>query len=483
MKCSLVWFRRDLRVHDHGPLLSAAASGFPVVGVYCFDPREYGMNEFGFSKTGIHRAQFLLESVAELRRNMNKLGFKLIVRMGKPEVILSQLISNLEIQEIHYHIELGSEETTVEQFVRSMNTGCTFHGYYGHSLIHPEDLPFTVERLPDLYTPFQKQILQSEPGYIRKLLPLPMKGSSFVDVEEGRIPTEAELGLSAIPTNKSLASGISLIRGGSAEGRKRLRYYFYEGNFLQQYQDTRNGLLQRDDSSKLSPYLALGCLSPRYVYWSLMDYEAERGVHSSTKMFKSELLWRDFFWYVHMKYGNRIFAQSRLSGTSFQGTTDSNLIQAWMNGETGYPIVDANMRELRATGWMSNRGRQITSSFLAKNLGIDWRVGAAWFESCLLDYDVSVNYGNWCYTSGVGNDSMPYRLFNVTKQGKEYDSNGRYAKHWLPELKSVPSERIYDVPTFSLFEQLEYGLMLGEHYPYPIIDWSESVQRYRQRTN
>ncbi|NMO95065.1 DASH family cryptochrome [Paenibacillus lemnae] len=478
MECSLVWFRKDLRVHDHEPLLRASASGRPVAGLYCFDPRDYGVTSFGFPKTGAHRARFLIESVKELRDNLHKLGMKLIVRMGRPEQVIEELAAsgNLDIQEVYYHDELGSEEEETVKLVKSQHPGLAFHGFDGHSLVHPEDLPFPLEDLPKLYTPFQKIILRSQEQCVRPLLPLPKRQEAVIAAEEGDIPNLDQLGL-----DSSMLPSDPVFRGGSSEGRKRLKHYFYDHQHVSRYGETRNGLLEYDDSSKLSPYLALGCLSPRVVYWGLKDYEQSIAMNESTQGFMAELLWREYFIYVHRKYGDRIFFAGGLDDKKLPLSRDEKRIRAWCSGETGYPFVDANMRELQQSGWMSNRGRQNTASFLAKNLGVDWRAGAEWFESSLLDYDVSVNYGNWCYNSAVGNDTRPYRIFNVTKQGNDYDPQGAYARKWLPELQAIPSERIYEVPEFTLFDQLEYGVTLGEDYPHPIVEWMASVTAFRAR--
>ncbi|MFI2859133.1 DASH family cryptochrome [Paenibacillus sp. JSM ZJ436] len=477
MKCALVWFRRDLRVHDNQPLLSASASGLPVVGLYCLDPREYGVTGFGYPKTGAHRARFILESVAELRDNLNKLGIPLLVRLGKPEEVIPELNqSGLDLVEVHAHDELGTEESYVQQQVKDSLGEAELYTYFGHSLVHPEDLPFPLEELPKLYTPFKQRILKSQERCIRSMLPLPERQSVSLAVEEGDLPELAALGLAddELPPQP-------VFTGGSSAGRKRLTYYFHEQDNISRYSETRNGMLEPDASSKLSPYLALGCLSPRFVYWSLKEAEAARSVNESTQGFLDELLWREYFIYVHRKHGSRIFAAGGLDGKRLEWSSDPALLQAWTEGETGYPLVDANMRELRQTGWMSNRGRQNTASFLAKNLGIDWRAGAQWFESQLLDYDVSVNYGNWCYNAAVGNDTRPYRIFNVSKQGRDYDPAGDYAKHWLPELAAVPGEQVYDVPEWTWFEQQEFGLELGKDYPFPIVEWMPSVEAFRSR--
>lgn len=271
----------------------------------------------------------------------------------------------------------------------------------------------------------------------------------------------------------------SIYPGGASEGKKRLKHYFFDTNRISIYKETRNGMLEIDDSSKLSPYLAHGCLSPRFIYWQLKEYEITRVKNSSTYWLYFELLWRDYFWLVHFKFKDKLFTKGGLFDISIPWSTKQEVIDAWINGETGYPLVDANMIELKSTGYISNRGRQNVASFLTKNLGCDWRVGAEWFESCLIDYDVSSNYGNWCYSAGVGNDARGFRVFNVAKQGKDYDPEAKYAKKWLPSLNKMPSARIYDIHKLTALELLEFDMSIGVDYPQPMIELSTSAQRQR----
>ncbi len=196
--------------------------------------------------------------------------------------------------------------------------------------------------------------------------------------------------------------------------------------YLKNYKQNRNGMLGADYSSKFSPWLALGCLSPRFIYEEVIKYEAERVKNESTYWLIFELLWRDFFRFICLKYGNKIFYKSGLQGLNLKWKEDWDLFHLWCEGKTGYPLVDANMRELKLTGFMSNRGRQNVASFLTKNLGINWQMGAEWFESLLIDYDVCSNWGNWNYTAGVGNDARGFRYFNILKQSQDYEPTKKF---------------------------------------------------------
>ena len=220
----------------------------------------------------------------------------------------------------------------------------------------------------------------------------------------------------------------------------------------------------------------MGCLSPRQVFETVQQYEAERVKNDSTYWLVFELLWRDYFRFICAKHGDNVFYPSGLRGLRIDWKQDWERFDAWREGMTGYPLVDANMREIAASGYMSNRGRQNVASFLTKNLGIDWRMGAEWFESLLVDYDPCSNYGNWNYTAGVGNDARGFRYFNIPKQSKDYDPEGTYVKHWLPELKAVPAAKVHSPWKLQPVEQKRFNVRLGVDYPNPVVDLQKSVE-------
>lgn len=475
MASSLVWFRNDLRIHDHEPLVQAIQSGLPIVAYYCFDRRQFQQTKYGFVKTGTHRFRFLRESVKDLREQLRSLGIPLLIRVGHTEQELAEIVQHCDVRHIFYYRELGSEESAVERAIQVSSPQCQYHGDYGHNMIQLTDLPFAIEKLPPVFSQFRSRV--EKRLHISPLVDLPSYSQSFVvpaNIALGDVPTEQQLSLPNI-------EGSPVLRGGSEAGRARLQHYLFDTQAIATYKQTRNGMLRFDDSSKLSPYLALGCLSARQVYWEIKRYEQQYGANDSTYWLFFELLWRDYFWFVHAKYGDLIFHRGGLSKVSMNWDYDEQHLQAWLHGQTGYPLVDANMVELRATGWMSNRGRQNVASFLTKNLGIDWRIGAAWFESCLLDYDVASNYGNWCYAASVGNDPREFRVFNVVKQGHDYDAQGEYAKRWLPALQHVPGTKVYDVHTLTAEQQAQYKVRLGIDYPYPMVNQFDAAEKQRRK--
>ncbi len=474
---TLVWFRNDLRLHDHQPLDEAVRAGQPILPLYCFDPRQFGQTAFGFAKTGAYRAQFLLEAVADLRRSLQALGSDLVVRVGKPEQIIPALVQAHGLKVVYWHEEVTAEERRVEQALEAQlaSLGCRSEVYWGATLYHPDNLPFPIARLPEVFTQFRRQVEQHSSVDVG--LPTPTRLSPPPQLEPGALPPLADLGLAApTPDRRAVLTFV----GGETAGLARLNHYVWESDCLKTYKQTRNGMVGADYSSKLSPWLALGCLSPRRVYETVQAYEAERIRNDSTYWLIFELLWRDYFRLICAKHGDRVFYPSGLRGLLIDWRQDWQRFEAWCKGETGFPLVDANMRELARSGFMSNRGRQNVASFLTKNLGIDWRMGAEWFESLLVDYDVCSNYGNWNYTAGVGNDARGFRYFNIPKQAKDYDPDGLYVKHWLPELKDIPPDRVHQPWRLQATEQKRFGVKLGVDYPRPVVDLQKSVQANEQ---
>lgn len=472
-KTILIWYRNDLRLHDHEPLNQAVAENALIIPVYCFDLRQFGKTSFGFPKTGNFRGQFLLESVSELRKSLQSLGSNLIIRKGYPEKIIPQLAQKTSIDAVYFHKEITSEETkvetTLEQKLSPLNIKCK--SFWGATLYHIDDLPFSVNRIPEVFTSFRKKV--EKDSIVNPPLKTPSKLPPLPDIEPGEIPNLTELGLEEPRFEER---SVLNFQGGEVSGIHRLKTYFWENDCLKNYKETRNGMLGANYSSKFSPWLALGCLSPRYIHEEVQKYEEERVKNNSTYWLIFELLWRDYFRFICAKHGNRIFYASGLQGLEIPWKEDPERFQLWQEGRTGYPLVDANMRELATTGFMSNRGRQNVASFLTKNLGINWIMGAEWFESLLIDYDVCSNYGNWNYTAGVGNDARGFRYFNIPKQSKEYDGNGNYIKHWLPELQSIPGDKIHEPWKLSLEEQKRYDVILGVNYPRPVVDFFQSVK-------
>ena len=469
----LIWYRHDLRVHDLLALDEAVQQQAEIVPVYCFDDRNFGETSFGFPKTGSFRAQFLVESVADLRSSLQKLGSNLIVRRGLPEEIIPAIAQQLNVDRVHYSQEVTSEEKQVEKKLRKALSAhkIKVNTYWEATLYSPEDLPFQIKQTPELYTNFRKQV--EKKAEINRAIPAPKKLPAILEIEIGDIPTLAELGFKTAEFDQR---AVLKFKGGETEAIQRLQDYFWQSDCLREYKETRNGMLGANYSSKFSPWLAMGCISPRYINDQVIKYETERVKNNSTYWLIFELLWRDFFRFIVAKHGNQVFKITGMQGLEIPWKEDWQRFDLWREGKTGYPLIDANMREIAATGFMSNRGRQNVASFLTKNLGINWMMGAEWFESLLVDYDVCSNWGNWNYTAGVGNDARGFRYFNIPKQTKDYDPQGEYIKHWLPELTSLTGDRVREPWKLSQDEQKRYGVRLGVDYPHPVVDFFKSVK-------
>ncbi|KAL4297864.1 hypothetical protein GQ457_12G019590 [Hibiscus cannabinus] len=475
---SLVWFRNDLRVLDNEALFRAWVSSEAILPVYCIDPRLFQTTyHFGFPKTGALRAQFIIECLADLKKNLMKKGLNLLIQHGNPENIIPTLAKAFGAHTVYAHKETCSEELQVERLVArslrhvvlppaqgkssrsSSNHNPKLELLWGSTLYHLDDLPFSINSLPDVYTQFRKSV--EAKCAIRGCIRLPKSLGPPPSIDDwGIIPSIEQLGLHS----QKIRKGMRFL-GGEAAALGRVTEYFWKKDLLKIYKDTRNGMLGPDYSTKFAPWLASGSLSPRFVYEEVNRYEEERQANDSTYWVLFELIWRDYFRFISIKYGNSLFHLGGPRKVEQRWRQDQKLFETWRNGCTGYPLIDANMKELSASGFMSNRGRQIVCSFLVRDMGIDWRMGAEWFETCLLDYDPCSNYGNWTYGAGVGNDPREDRYFSIQKQAQTYDPDGEYVAFWLPELLPLPREK-RNFPGKSYIEQvvpLKFGNTYKQH--------------------
>jgi len=387
-------------------------------------------------------------------------------------------------------------ECNVEEQLRSVG-GRLVRVVGGSTLFHPEDLPFhqNLSNLPDVFTVFREKV--EKQCRVRPMLPAithgqlgspppstdPLDSSGF-----DWLPSLSSL----LPTSPPSAStpgldgkgrGVMRFHGGEDAALQRVQHWMFASDRLQSYFEERNGMLGEGYSSKLSPWLALGCISPRFVYYQVKAYEVERNIsNKSTYMFPFHLIVRDFFRFFCAKHGVKVFQLGGAKEVNRAGwSSDAEKIRRWQAGLTGQPLVDANMRELLLTGWMSNRGRQNVASYLVLELGVDWRQGAAHFEELLLDHDVCSNYGNWNAAAGLTGGRL--NRFNIVKQSKDYDLNGDYIKHWLPELRNVPASQLFQPWLLSADEQTRYGVTIGVDYPAPLDVDSKSSSSNGYSTN
>jgi deoxyribodipyrimidine photo-lyase len=341
--------------------------------------------------------------------------------------------------------------------------------FIGHTLYHKEDLPFPINNIPDVFTSFRKKVERD--SSVRSCFEAPGAMRFPENMDAGELPKLSQFGFT--DTEFFDDRSVMKFKGGETEALKRLQDYFWNSNAVKTYKQTRNGLFGADYSSKFSAWIAMGCLSPREVYWEIKKYEQVHGAGDSTYSLFLELLWRDYFRYMFKKYGNKFFQKAGFKGTApDEGENQDEFFELWKNAETGIPFIDANMRELNATGFMSNRGRQNVASFLVKDLKVNWMWGAAYFEEKLIDYCPANNWGNWAYIAGVGNDPREYRHFNVLKQALDYDPQGDYIRLWIPELAAINASQIHQPWKLSEIEraksQLKSYLDSPSYVPEPI---------------
>jgi deoxyribodipyrimidine photo-lyase len=423
---NLVWFRNDLRLRDNAVLHKACDSSAKVVGLYCIDPRDFEPTAYGFKKTERYRAKFLLETLRDLKAQLLELNIDLLIYLDRPETAVPKICQQYQVTDLFLQKEWTQEEVDMENQVKlALNSMVNWHTLYNQLLYHPDDINFDISKTPQVFTVFRKKLEKYVP--IRKEVKYSKRSESNRIDAVTSMPSLQDLGFEDFEQHPHSAFPF---KGGETEGLKRLNDYFFQTKKLGYYKKTRNGLVGVNYSSKFSPWLANGSLSPRTIYWKVKQFEQEHYKNQSTYWLIFELIWRDYFKYVSMKHGNQIFKLEGILRKDYKWSQDQNQINNWINGETYSDFVNANMIELKETGWMSNRGRQNVASYFAKELELDWRIGAAYFESLLIDYDVHSNYGNWMYVAGVGNDPRD-RKFNVKLQAERYDSNGKYRALWL----------------------------------------------------
>ena len=491
----VLWFRNDLRVHDNECVSEAAQLAqqhqSSVVPVYCLDSRQFGTSPLsGHRKTGAFRALFLLESLADLRQSLRARGSDLLVVRGKPETMLPRLTDRSESSHtvVLTQTEVASEETDVDAAVSKAVQAArgALRCIWGRTMLHVEDLPVDVHGhdMPNVFTPF-RTLVEGRKTPTRKPIPtvkagaLPLPADMAALAQEvgpdallaSHAETLASLGFTPDEIHYAInpdPRGVMRFQGGETAALARLNHYLWGTDALATYFDTRNGMLGADYSTKFSPWLAHGCLSARLIAAECARYERERTKNKSTYWVVFELLWRDFFNFLFVRYGRKMFLVGGFANYRWSWKKDMVLFKLWKDGRTGHPLVDANMRELAATGFMSNRGRQNVASFLTQNLGVDWRLGAEYFEAMLNDYDVHSNWANWLFAAGITGQRI--NVFNITKQSNDYDPQGKYIKHWLPELKDVPLQYLFQPSRMPLDAQQACGCVIGQDYPSPVSD-------------
>ena len=455
------WVRRDLRLNDNQALTAAVQAGGAAVPVFIMDPTLMTSEYVGKKRTA-----FLFASLHKLAEDLKSRGSQLIVRRGDPLVVLKDLRTELDAGSIHaeedYSIYARRRDREIQKNLPlELHPGLTV---YPPGMIEKKSGgPYTV------YTPFRKTWQTLSPPSRGSLLPIPSKLANPEGVASESLPASPRwLDEHEFPAGEQAA-------------RARLKAFTTgEIPLVYAYDELRN-LVDRDGTSKLSPYLRFGMISLREaVIYALEAREAapDSKARQGAQTWLQELIWREFFINILHHFPEVLENSFREDYRSIQWRNDKDEFQAWQEGRTGFPIVDAAMRQLKETGWMHNRARMVVASFLVKDLLIDWRWGEHWFMQQLIDGDPSANNGGWQWSAGTGTDAAPYfRIFNPILQGQKHDPDGVYIRRWVPELGALPKQYLHKPWETPEDIQQDSDVIIGKDYPEPIIDHQVARER------
>lgn len=423
MSTVLFWFRHDLRLHDQ-PALQAACAGATrhLVPVFCL-PDSDEMSPWGFARAGARRQAWLAQALRDLQDQLARLQCPLLLLRGPASRSLPQLAQALGADRVVCEEIAAPQEQAEVAALRA--AGLPVQTVWQSSLLDPAQLPWDAAALPATFTVFRQAV---ERAHLAPPSPLAAPATLPPWPAEFAPPPQLAVALPAATAAADPRSSLAGLDGGERAGLQHLERYLAR-KLPDTYKQTRNGLAGLDYSSKWSPWLATGALSARRIYAELRQFETAYRASDGSYWLWFELLWRDYFRLLHLQYGARLY-HGRGIGQLAPPTHHAPHFERWRSADTGQPLVDAAMRELAATGYLSNRLRQVVASYLIYELGGDWRAGAAWFESCLVDYDVYSNQGNWLYIAGRGSDPRGGRRFNPDKQSAEHDADGAYRRLW-----------------------------------------------------
>lgn len=465
-RTAIYWFRRALRLDDNRSLRSATHAARHVVPVFILDPKILTRPE-----TGAARVRFLFESLAALDAELRQRGGRLILRQGEPVTVLEQLVEETGATLLSFADDYSpySRERDNAVQLAMTNRGVTVETENDHLLIEPGEILSASTSTPyTVYTPYKNRWFLypvNDPVLPPERIPTPNS------VQSEPLPTVPEqYGVLKQPGQNPQ------VIGGEIEGRRHLDDFLRRSVGIREYATERDrpGV---EGTSRLSAYLRSGALSVRRVAHSVRKArEGHAGQEAGFNTFLSELAWRDFYYQILWHFPHVATGAFKPMYDALQWENDEALFAAWCEGRTGYPIVDAAMRQLRNEAWMHNRARMIVASFLTKDLLIDWRLGERYFMQMLIDGDQAPNNGGWQWAAGTGTDAQPYfRIFNPTSQGEKFDPTGDYVRRYVPELAQVPTKVIHQPWLLSASEQEFVGCVLGRDYPHPIVD--HRVQR------
>ncbi len=438
-KVGIFWFNHDLRMDDNAALLRAASEVDQLICLYCVDTSSAGPGWQQPVRLSSRRREFLLESLQDLEAQLSQYGQKLVVRLQSPLEAIAQLITVHNVSHLYSSHHVGSYENRIWNTLRKRYAMLEFTQSHTHTLFNPSQLPFTIEQLPGSFSKFRRLVEKmdldssiSAPCDAPAKLPPPalVVDMAWQPLWQQHFPSQVD---SHIPP--------ALFKGGASAAEKHLKGYFAK-DLASSYKLTRNGLDGMDYSTKFSPWLANGALSPRRIVQQLQEYEARAGANDSTYWIFFELLWREYFqWYGH-KHQQQLYAFSGIGNSAPTTSFYPERFKKWCVGNTPYAIINACMKQLNVTGYLSNRGRQLVASCFVHELGLDWRHGAAYMEQQLVDFDVASNWGNWQYLAGVGADPRGHRRFDLQKQAQIYDPNNQFVQRWAGDQTLQPLDSV-----------------------------------------
>ena len=469
---ALVWFRNDLRISDNPALLAAAKRGGPVIGLYVLD-------EGGDRRPmGAASRWWLQRSLTALEQSLAALGSRLVVLRGDPETLLPAACAALRASAMLWNRRYGADERRLDGALKETlrGLGLEVESFNASLLREPWEVRSQAGTPMKVFTPYWKASRAMGPFALPLPAPDRLSGLSDVPALPGQIPLADVFALNApIDWTTDMAA---TWQPGEAGAAAQLARFLAEG--LKGYADDRNRP-DRESTSRLSPYLAFGEIGPRQILhtssFAVDSGESPAGTDDLGKFF-SEVGWREFAY--HLLYDNPDLAKTNIQRKfdAFPWQGNPAHLKAWQRGRTGYPIVDAGMRQLWQTGWMHNRVRMVVASFLIKHLLIDWRVGEDWFWDTLVDADPANNPASWQWVAGSGADAAPYyRIFNPILQGEKFDPDGAYVRQFVPELESMPSDHIHAPWTAPPHVLRQARVALGSSYPRPIVDHDAARQR------
>lgn len=455
------WFRNDLRLDDNAAWSAAVQSGAAVLPVYIFAEGEAdGWELGGASRWWLHHA------LADLDQQLNAIGSRLILRRGNSEEELERLVHESGAAAVYwnrnYEVSRTQRDARIKERLKENGIQATSCSSY--LLFEPWQVATQAGQPYKVYTPFSRQCANQP---IKSAIANPGKPGVPEAWPESLSLEELEL-LPTVAWDKGFYESWNPTRAG---GLARLEQFLHTS--VRQYSDARN-FPAEDGTSRLSPYLRWGQVGAREVFQRLKDSPASEG----RTCYHRELVWREFGWHVIYHFPATADQPLQPKFRDFPWRSDSHQLEAWQRGQTGYPLVDAGMRQLWTTGWMHNRVRMVVASFLVKHLLISWHAGAKWFWDTLVDSDLASNSLGWQWAGGCGADAAPYfRIFNPITQSQKFDPEGNYIRRFVPELRNVPEKWIHTPWEMPLREQLSAGCRIGENYPAPIIDHKEGRER------